>query len=481
MNELVKFKAAIDPFREGWKSIDIRAVCLRAQDKWIVLGTRLVLSSNPDPPDAEPFPEFPSFAAFRETRDIQALGDLLSQFTTGIFDVAGEQVHLVGRIEGDELKASAPFLWFQTNRRSDPWVGQGLDFPTIILGASGERIEGLLRYHPEALDGMSLDWRLRALDPPYDGLNDLLAGFVGFPKPPWGAVTDNARVELVAPIQVRFGEQCKFLAGELTVHVEAFDYENPPDISVGLIERHRNLPPRRSSHRLASGDWAKVNNLLVARRKLPAAGGFAATIFLRYGEVAIDAVTLRDPLAPVENPRMLAYGQFDQDFEALRKCLKGEGRDRSADFELGVELLLHLCGFNVGPYGRVRAIQEEIDLIAFAPHSNHVVAAECTIADLDVKEKLSKLSRRVKELGERLGDFVILPLMFTALEGGKVSESDLQKAKTEAIGVAAAEEIAELLRIAAERRAPSEALRYLYGLIPKEESPLSSAEPDMAL
>lgn len=134
----------------------------------------------------------------------------------------------------------------------------------------------------------------------------------------------------------------------------------------------------------------------------------------------------------------------------------------------------------VGPYGRVKPIQEEIDLLAFAPHSNHVIAAECTAADLDVNEKLSKFSRRVKELSERLGDFIILPLMFTALERGKVSESDLEKAKNEGIGVAAAEEIEELFRIAAEQRTLNEALRYLYGLIP-QESAFFSAGPDIAL
>jgi hypothetical protein len=116
----------------------------------------------------------------------------------------------------------------------------------------------------------------------------------------------------------------------------------------------------------------------------------------------------------------------------------------------------------------VKAINEEIDLIAFVPPSNYVLAVECTIKDLDVNEKLSKFSRRVKELQERLAEFSIVPLIFTTLERRKISESDLKKANTERIGLVASEEIQHLIEMTRQQRQPNEVLVYFQNLLPED-------------
>ena len=190
-------------------------------------------------------------------------------------------------------------------------------------------------------------------------------------------------------------------------------------------------------------------------------------------------LTLDDRTTLLANPRILAYSHFDNDLSVLEKCLKGRGTDRAGDFELGVALLLHFCGLGTASYGQIGALQEEIDLVAFSPSSNEVIAAECTTADLDVKEKLSKLSRRAKDLRARLATFSLIPIMFTALEESRVAVSDLQKAATEGIGVIAQQGINELLHMAGQRKESGEVLRYLTELIANQSSRFKQNDADV--
>ncbi len=466
----MKFKSAIEPFRDVWKSIDIRAVCLHARDRWFNLGTRLILSIIP--PETfirdEELPRLSSLTAFRELRSTDALDDLLGQFEQGVMHLVDKDI-CFGGLTTAGTDAVLPRLWFQINRRSDPWIREPLDFSNITLSGSGDRVDDLLRDHSEVGDRVALDWKLRSLAVPYDGLDDLLVNFAGFPKPVWGSVIEATSVQFVAPIPIRFGEQCRLADGRLAVRVEAeaFCHDWLDGVSIGVIEWHRNSPARRGSHELTRGEWTTVSGSLVGFKEVSADDASSASIFLRFRHSAIDALTLWDPSARVENPRVSAYSHFDRDFEELRRYLDGKGQDRSGDFEIGIALLLHFCGLSVGPYGRVKALQEEIDLVAFSPSTDHVIAAECTVTELD--KKLSKFARRVKEFRDRLPDFSVLPIMFTALDRGRVPASDLAKARNERIGVASAEEIKELLGIAAEQSSPNASLRYLHGLIPKEE------------
>lgn len=179
----------------------------------------------------------------------------------------------------------------------------------------------------------------------------------------------------------------------------------------------------------------------------------------------------------LNNPRILAFNHFDQDFTVLNDYLLGKGGNQSKDFEIGVGLLFHFCGFNVGPYGRVkalqsRAIQEEIDHVVFAPSGSHIIAIECTKKDLDIDGKLSKFSRRVKEVRDLLPTFSVIPLVCTPLSKAMIAKSDNLKADKEQIGVVAAEEIQTLLEMAGQNKDPEEILEFLNSLIKKPDDAL---------
>jgi len=80
---------AIKPYIDRWKSIDIRAVCFIAYNKWINLGTRIVLSekATKDIKNIDFLPEFPRFMAFHEVLDISNFHEILEQLNNGVLNV----------------------------------------------------------------------------------------------------------------------------------------------------------------------------------------------------------------------------------------------------------------------------------------------------------------------------------------------------------------------------------------------------------
>jgi len=471
VTDLSKFKTAIQPYYNGWKSIDMRAVCIFAYEKWIIIGMRLFLSEKPakNSFQEELLPAFPGFSAFHEVRDIKELDGLLSQIEKGILTITDKEIYL-GRIINNEVQviAGPSNLWCYFHRRSPRWRSIDYEFPTIVIGKRGESIFDLLHNNAEAIGQDHLDWQLRSLESPYEGLDDLLISFLEIPKPSWGSVRESAFIEVLAPIRVRLGDGCKLSQNRLDIYVEAVGYEKLNEISIGLIERSGNATLRRISITLTETDWRKKEDHPTLHKIVNVEGATLVVIFLRFRGNSIDMLTVNDPFALLKNPRILAFSHFDEDLSVLKRYLWGKGKVSSDDFEIGVSLLLHFCGLNIGHYGGVNGIKEEIDIIAFVPFSNHIVAGECTLKDIDVNVKLSKLSRRGKELKERLIEFLITPLIFTALEGAKISKSDLKKAKEERIGVVAIEEIQELLEMAGQNRPLNEILNYLQNLVPED-------------
>lgn len=268
----------------------------------------------------------------------------------------------------------------------------------------GQGLHSLLHNHEQAPIQDDIDWNLRSLKMPYNGLEDLLINFLGIPRPAYGGV-QSALTEVVAPLGVRLGIESTLSNGKLTVHVEGIGGQSSEDVSLGVIALSGRSPVSRTTCALAKDDWK--GSPRTAHKEMLTGTASSAIVFLSCRGNAIDMQTVNDPTVLLKNPRILAYDHFDQDFSVLNDYLIGKGGSQSADFEIGVGLLFHFCGFNVGPYGRVKAlqsksIQEEIDHVVFAPSGSHIIAIECTKKDLDINGKLSKFSRRVKELRDLL-------------------------------------------------------------------------------
>ena len=470
MKDIDKFREAISPYRDGWQSIDIRTVCFLAYQKWVSIGTRIVLSQSvvENPTGQAMLPAMPNLCALHEVRAIAELEGLLDQLQAGTLRVSGKEIHF-GTIEGNEVKIASPNFQLQQARRGANYFQ--VEYPYISLMHWGQGLHSLLHNHEQAPTQDDIDWKLRSLKVPYNGLEDLLINFLGIPRPEHGGI-QSALTEIVAPLAIRLGVESILSNGKLTVHVEGIGGQNTEDISLGVIALSGRSPVSRNAHVLARDDW-KGSPEAVHKEMLIGAAS-SAVIFLSYKGNALDTQPVNDPAVLLKNPRILAYSHFDQELSVLNSYLDGKGGDQSPDFEIGIGLLFHFCGFNVGPYGRVKAlrsksIQEEIDHVIFAPSGSHIIAIECTKKDLDINGKLSKFSRRVKELRDLLPTFSVSPLVCTPLSQAMIPKSDNEKADKEQIGVVAAEEIQAILEMAGQNKSPEQILEFLKGLIKKPD------------
>lgn len=470
MNELDRFRKAISPYWDGWQSIDIRTVCILTYEKWINIGTRVILSQDvvTAPTDLAMLPSMPNLCALHEVLDIAEFDGLLAQLMAGKLKVSDREIHF-GTIEGNEVKTAPPNFQFQQARRGTSYF-QG-EYPYLSLVHWGQGLHNMLNNHEQAPTQDELDWKLRSLKTPYNGLEDLLLHFLEVPRPAYGGIP-SVLTEVVAPLGIRLGSNSTLADGKLTVHVESSGDPKAAHVSLGVIALSGISPVNRIACDLIKDDWS--GSPATVHKEIPIGTASSADIFLSWQGNALDIQTVNDPVLLLNNPRIMAFNHFDQDLIVLRGYLLGKGGDPSKDFEIGVGILFHFCGFNVGPYGRVKAlqakaIQEEIDHLVFAPSGRDIVAIECTKKDLDIDGKLSKFSRRVNEVRELLPAITVIPLVCTPLSKSIIATSDIQKADREHIGVVAAEEIQAIFEMAGQNKEPQEILEFLRGLIRKPD------------
>jgi hypothetical protein len=448
MNQIEEFRKAIEPYKDGWKSIEIRAACFLTNEKWVNLGARIILSeqSRENIPIINQLPQFPRFKTFQEVYEISELDNFLIELEKGgaISIIGGSDI--TPKMNNNGGKTTTPtFSFFKSYATS--YIKHDSQFILLRVSESNNIFS--------SIDKEYINKELHICNIPYRGLNDLFQNFIevldqyySIPEPPF--------IEVVAPIKVRLiTSDCKLSGNEITICAEAIGYDDLKDISIGLIEYYQNKPVNRRRVTLPEAKWVKKGSNRTMKKEIKGSVITSAEIFLRFRGEYINDLIVKDPSAVLENPRIKIYNHFDANLTILMQYL--ESSDANI-FEKGIALLLYFCGFNTGSYGLMKgkrgisSIQDEIDIIAFTPDNSttgsYIIAGECTTQDINANEKISKLSRRVKEIQKLLPEFTIIPLIFTTLENDHILELDVKKAEQEGIGVAAKENIVELLEMA---------------------------------
>lgn len=459
--EIEKFKTAIRPFIDIWSLIDVRVICIRLIDKWINLGTTIILRS-------EAYHEINSLEQLPKTEDIMVLNVLLGtneidrvleNLSSGILGINNIEIYY-GRKQEKEIRPGI-HLHFSTQYRNQRLSFPNIDFTTYLLSGTGDTVNELIEY--EKLK--DLEWKLRAFDAPYDSLDDLAKTFLFHPL-------DGSRcsyIWVVAPVNARFNHECKIYNNKLQIYLEAFGWPKTEKPEVRCIQHSGNGHISRSSYKL-DAKWTSKDKYHILRSELDAKNCREVQLFLILRNVAIEKLTLCNPEIFLRNERVLIHDSFDKGLKSLRKYLNGQGKDVARDFERGVVWLLHLCGFSIISYGFSQGLQNEIDVVAFPPmNMKYIVCIECTIGRPDVKEKLSKLSLRCKELETILKSYNrrILPLIFTSLKSDKIPISEVEKAEKEGVIIVFQERIQELIELSMEPEPLSKVIDYLTPLIPK--------------
>ena len=464
--EIEKFRNAVGPFLDIWKSIDVRVICIRLDNEWINLGTTIILRS-------ESCQEIKRFEGLTKTEDFMALEAILGineidrvleNLSNGMLIINNTEIYH-GRKQETGIRPGI-HLHFDTQYRAQRLSFPNIDFTAYLLLGTGETICILMQDRKFE----DLDWRLRTLDTPYDGLDDLAKSFLFHPL---GRNRSVSFVWVLAPLNIRFSQGCKISKGKLEICVEAFGWSQIEKTKISTIQYLLNGNVSRSYRYFDDSEWTMREKSRILEYELAMEKCRKARVFLSVKNIAIDAMTFTNPAVSLQNERSLIHGHFDPELVALKKYLNARGKDPARDFEIGVSWLLHLCGFNIISYGLSPELQSEIDIVAFSPANNYLICIECTSERPDVKDKLSKLSLKFKKLENQLTtyDYKILPLIFTPLEGDKIPISEKEKAEKEGIIIVSQAEIQELIEISTGPEPLAKAINYLVTLIPRPVSP----------
>lgn len=130
----------------------------------------------------------------------------------------------------------------------------------------------------------------------------------------------------------------------------------------------------------------------------------------------------------VRTPRLATYEHFDLDLSKLREALLTD--KMQFDFEWAIATLLATAGFQVQWLGyRGKAIQSEVDIIAYLPDERQVLLGECTVKGGDISRKISDLSEKAREVEEVLKGWAVHKVLFTTTSNAAIQLGHEQSAQ----------------------------------------------------
>jgi hypothetical protein len=458
MTGLESFQHYVDQFSGAWSGIDVRAISIERTNGEFILGARIALTNENTflHPNVSQTILPHGINARQLNLPFDRLSSVLNDLSTGSIEF-GDQRLIFGRIEGQGIRpADEHSFSFEFNRRQKrgSWLRPHIDWPYLAASATGDQLFNVFS-QSRWKSKEELEWELRALEQPFGNFDDLVSSLLGLPRTSALEQYGSCFILVIAPISIRFSS-CHFVEDNLQLAIEAGQQVDSSNVEIHAIESCVGGPVSRRSIRLPD------SNTFVVKfpKSNPSVSHVAA--YLCHRGVVIDSVEGHDLRALKLNPRVAACEAIDADLELFKHFLLGKGKDRGADFETAIAFLLHFLGFSVAHYGRVEKYNDGIDIVAFAPGEELVLAVECTLQEPDVKNKLSKLVRRASELAEKLGQGKkVASVLFTALSQERLSKGDVERATLEKIVLLTSEDAETLLSMALRNVGPIEAWRWV--------------------
>lgn len=277
---------------------------------------------------------------------------------------------------------------------------------------------------------LDLDWDLKANNPPYDSLGELLAeyrlaGYTGDFSCIEIPVAHVAWIDLESKVTGEIARPGVFLSPKadrqfLSLGIIVYDK--------GKALERLMLPADQLQWTLQEGSTPSEHPRGEALLMVPV--GATMKCFAVYKGIVQHLSWIGDPgLFP--NWRRTAYDWVDPQCEVLIDCLFDEKKRRkeSQDFEIGVASLFWMLGF--GPLHLLTPrLKDNPDLLVATP-GGRMALVECTTDVIDKENKLSKLHSRAQSIKSRLENsgaryLELLPILITALPTKSVI--DIEKA-----------------------------------------------------
>jgi len=437
-----------DKRRQYYDSIDMRVAAVRAGDAWHNIRARILLTCESIKYKSQAIPESDSFKIFREKLPIGQLTQVLTSMSKGELDISRSKVTLWASTNGPPTLTYEDHCSRSSQLATRQW---GIPFPLDIFKLSQSN-----RLSSE-LENVSL--QLRCQSRPYadvfEAVNEGLELQDVYEFRRWDGHNESTAYILM-PNYLAF-DNVELEGNTLRVQTRFHRSIDVNHLRLSIIARGKKM--YRRQERLSGSRTQKAAPYRMAdtTSRLKGKPDVVLYLFELGARSPADEISLLNE--EVTNPCVAAHQQFDPDLGTLERWLRGEGKD-SADFEMSIAVLLHMCGFRVEWTGYDKLGQDAPDVLAFGPRSNLIVG-ECTIEIPDDK-KIRVLAKRAKQLRDKLRTRA-LPVLFLGLGSEETGPTVFQTAHQEDVKVVTRDDLQQL-RSYARRETPAEVLRYLRSL-----------------
>jgi len=444
-----RFRTEVKRFLDGWRSIDLRVIAFRFQDKWVYGAIRVVLS--PDPPEMPNLTDLPivnGLLVCHECWSIDRLDALLQSLSSGELQVGGETVIVVNE------NTSPPMSYtYQRLRPGDRYTATPSEYCTLYLQMwSGQGMIGA--------DAEFIEMQLRTGEHPWDGVLDLLQNFI-HASPLYASANPQRIVEVVAPIPVRIVQAILVEGSPAAVTVEAAPSVAINDVGLSLVGFVKNDRQIRVHLTYKSKADSTHYDFQVG---VPESFSRAVAI-LTYRGLDVARIEQISKAQKGSNPRLVLLQSRGEDLDTFLASLREE---KDKHFEERMSILFHILGLAPAHYGYL--YQDNPDVFVFPDTNDWALDVECTEREIDLHDKVSKLATRTKVLRLALRGFKVHPLLVTKFGRVLINQTELDKAGTEGITVVTADEFGALIQMAVDGAKPMEVRDYILGLGPGEPS-----------
>ncbi|MFK3689425.1 hypothetical protein ACI2J4_03975 [Agrobacterium tumefaciens] len=262
------------------------------------------------------------------------------------------------------------------------------------------------------IENERLTWEFRALETPYDGLNDLLADF--------GLHEHEDQFELAAAPIAYIDANSSVLGKTATLKIRAGQGVDVSKFSIGYIVLSRNQVIERGT--LQGNDilWQPdetVPHVKVGSATLEVQPSSVVHCFANAFGICHHHYWVGDINAP-ENVQRAIFSVFDPSLGKLANLIaRPNKRGNARNIEAAISWLLWMLGFSAVHMGDTEGYSDGPDILAMAPNGN-ILVVECTTGGLKDHLKMQKLLDRSVMIKNHLHNIGkshlrVLPIMAT--------------------------------------------------------------------
>lgn len=448
-----EFLDAVKPFVEDYEAIEVRLIAFKWRGHWINLSTRAALGMSLPRRQKLPLPagKIPGLMIKRVLLPVTDLERILDIFETGELRLGKTKVSFQSIDHSGFTSSYSPSFWSYSRHQSKQFLN--IDARCFVLSGGDSTVQSSIGTKGFEL----LESKLASLDAPFDGMRDLVLTHTGLLR--FKGAWSNSTLDVVVPVDIRFESSSTLEEESVIVRTSIRKGHKVDQTSVGVIERKGGNVLRRRRKPLSLGPKLAKDRLLLETEVRVASQADSVLLLLSYKGDMVDRKELFRNRIEGQNPRMSVVASIDPDLRAFGEELRGKGRKPGKGFERAVVTLLSFLGFSCLHVGA--GSEANPDIFAWGHDPSVVYVVECTIAEPDLRNKITKFAARLRHIRTVSPITRAIGVLITTLSHAQINPADLERAKMDKIIIVDAESLESLLELAQNGAGVGEALHLL--------------------